>query len=117
MKNNFLKISLISAFLILGTVGCTSTVVEEKEVLDETHRGDEVAGVVVEVEDTIKTTCEANSGKWVEDYKECEDVAKDWCDEHEGRYSECASDCRHQVSEDGSPVMCNKRCVQVCDLN
>lgn len=59
-----------------------------------------------------KTECIENSGKWINEYKECEFVSEEWCNQRGGSFDECSSACRHNPKAE----LCITVCVPVCKI-
>lgn len=59
---------------------------------------------------TIWESCEAENGKWLQEYNECETGNKQWCNENGWSFNECDSPCRH----DKDAQICMTSCVATC---
>lgn len=67
------------------------------------------------IANSISSLCEAASGTWIADFKECESVtlSEDFCRENMGQFFGCLSPCRNEPEG----TICNTVCMTVCKFN
>lgn len=61
-------------------------------------------------EESLRMSCEAAGGAWIEGVNECENIAESDCIELGGTFEACASACRN----DPDAEICTMQCVPVC---